>query len=247
MATAPETELQKVEAVVSKVWTFDKTHIVLIICLFVALLGGFYLYDSKRADKANAAAAQAQEIAQVQDKTNQQVQALTLAQLAALQQSNLNLQNEVASLEATVASRNASLNKQQNALPAATAPQIVSQWQILVPEGTIAYDPANALFSLDRPAAQETVKQLLSVPVLTQDNADLAKSVSDLKTEVSNDDAALKTEIGAHQSDIKTCTEDKAALNATIVQIKADAKKSKWHWFGIGYVAGFISRMLLVK
>ena len=67
-----------------KVWTFGKSHLVLTLALVAALIGGVYLFESKRADVADAKAAASQALAQQQDAENAKVQAANAAQIAQL-------------------------------------------------------------------------------------------------------------------------------------------------------------------
>lgn len=242
--TTIEKDVKAVYTDAKKVITFGLSHIILITLLAASICFGVYLYDSKRADRADAAASQAQTIAQIQDKTNVQIQSQTLSTLSAIQQQNVLLQQQVVALEATLSQRDQALVTSQKNVQNLTPLALSTQW------GQVAQEPAPGIdkdgnFLVALPLARKSVDALLAVPILTQDSADLTKQVTDLNKVVTNDNTALQSEITAHQSDVKTCTDDKTALNAQIVKVKADAAKSKRIWGIVGFVLGTIVRSII--
>lgn len=221
---------------IKKVWTFGISHLVLVGLLCVALIGGVYLYDSKRADKADAQAA----ISAVQAKQQEQVN-------AQLQQQNVQLQAIVAADKVQQEQTAAALIAASEALKAATAKQVASvptltpsalaiQWGQLAQEPTPAIDTSGD-FQVSLPLAQKSVVALIQVPSLEKQNQQLTDAnVAQTKATV-DADKQLDSEKTAHTSDNTTCTTDKKALNDQIGQLKADNKKRNLKWFLTG---GFV-------
>ena len=234
-----QTELQKGEQIISKVWTFDKTHVVLIVTLFLSLLGGVYLYDSRRAVQADARAAIAEATGQQADAANIKNQAALAAQLQALQDQNANLSKEVSSLEVTMATRDVALARQQQTVTNLPPIQIASKWQDLIAvPGSVAV--TNNGYSVTTPGAVATVQALMSVDTLKKDKADLQTENKDLTQKAANSDAALGVETKAHQADNSTCKQDLATAAAVLKKTKADARRSKFRWFFAGLVTGIV-------
>ena len=247
-------DLQNIEKDVEKVFSFGASHLVLIILLGISLLGAFYLFDSRRTQAADQRAAiaqlkeqQAESTAASADKNNQTLQAQVNQQMAALNARSMQLQQEVASLTQAIATRDSTLKAQTTQIVTLAPPALATQWGAAATEPAPSID-ASGNFLVPLSLAQKSMSALITIPVLTQDKADLQSQVDNQKQIISNDANTLALERQAHQSDNATCTVDKTALGAQIdnlkaqnAKTKADARKSKFKWFGAGYVAGFIT------
>src|ERR1700752_1444987 len=136
-----ETEIQKIEADVKKVFSFGLSHLVLIGLLMAAMCASIYLYDSRRADQADSRAALAETTAQLEEKQNAAVQQQNEQTLQAVQQSNLLLQQQVAALIAATQQRDANLLKDQVIVKTMTPPVLATKW------GEVANDNPPAIDS----------------------------------------------------------------------------------------------------
>jgi hypothetical protein len=206
----------------------DKQHIILYVCLALALLGGTYLIADRRAETARTEAAVAKaQLAQVQS-ANTAFQAQVSAQISQLQASNQALEAQLAQrtiTEKSIPTQNGSLN----------ATQTASGIQVAT-GGKDGEATTNGQFiQLDLPLGQQALSALQLVPLLQKDKADLTM-------EVSNDEKALDLEKQSHQSDLKT---DEAKLNACQADLKAvnhSLLRTRLRWFAAGIVVGFIGR-----
>lgn len=195
-----------------------KTHLILLAIVAGSIYGGIYLVESKIADHDKQMAT----IYQVQ---NQQFQAQIKEEIDALKEQNTQLSQALATrqvVEVKLPTQNGSLTATQAAQEIskstkANPGQVVSQGDTVV---------------LDLPTARDLTTMAQLVPLLQADKADLTKQLSN-ETKIYND------EVSAHQKDNQT---NAVALTAC----KADARKGKLKWFGIGYVAGFLTRTILV-
>lgn len=245
--TGPTNELRVLEKDIKAAWRFGASHLVLILCLAVALIGAVYLWDSKASDRADAKAALANALSAQKDKDNAVLQKVNADQQAQFARQNAALQSEVSSLASAVAKRDATFQIQAAAVPTLAPPALAIEWGKAASEPAPAVDTSgNALVPL--PLAQKSVIALGLVPVLQQDKKDLQASLDKDAQVISNDGAALGKEQAAHFSDSVACTADKNTLKADLEQAKADARKGKIRWFlygvgaGIGATVAFILR-----
>lgn len=226
--------LTTVEADIKKVWTFGKSHLILTLALVAALVGGMYLFESKRADVADAKAAASQALAQQQDAENAKIQAANAAQIAQLIQVETQLATQLQTLQTQYAALAA--QRQQSATVVAQLPAAAVQGDLETKLGGPLSDPdvlrKDDAIVTDYPLVEDQLK----VETISVSNLD--DQVVTLKTE-------FTTEQASHASDNATCKVDKQTLNDTIGKVKADARKSKFKWFLGGYIAGFISGKIL--
>lgn len=243
------TELQNVETTVAtdakKVLTFGLSHLVLICMLAGATCFGFYEYDNRRAQAADAKAAIAVAEGKQADADNIKYQASTAAQIIALQQANAELSTQYASIMNAMAARDAALAKQQQVIAAMPPTELAETWEQAIKIPNSVTPSPNGTYSVTQPAAVATVQALNSVATLTKDKADLQTSNELLNTKLDHDDAAFALEVSSHTADNTTCTADKKALNDTISKNKSDYKKSRWHWLAAG--AGIVATLFLIK
>ena len=209
-----------------------KTHIVLLAIVVALAFGGVYGVESLISNHDAKQAAQYQALAQQQAVQNAEFQKQTANQLLVLAQQNAQLEQQFSQIVTVLAQREATEKKlpqvNQN-LSAAEAAKTLG--------GTVQGD--NVV--LDLPLARTLVTDVQLVPLLQQDKTDLEKQNGLLQTEVANGVQALNLEREAHASDNSANAATIKARDAEIVAIKAECRKSKLKWFGIGYVAGFLS------
>ena len=221
-----------------------KAHERLLIILAVLAVGirGWDGWLDKSATDAKTQAAVAAQSAQAAKTAVDQQAALMAQQIAQFNQRETLLEQEKTSLVAALASRDAASSKRVTDVTAPKTPtqaiQDLSTTYTLSAPVTVTADGA------DVPTAdlqQFTVAKI---------EGDTAKSdLVDTQKELADTTASLKNAtdvIGGFQTqvsdlnvlnakDAKQCDADKKVL-------KAEARKSKWHWFLTGLIAGFVGR-----
>ncbi len=167
------------------------------------------------------------------------MQKQTLDAISALTQQNQILASQVAGLQQTINARDAALVQLQSQVKNMQPPALVAEWPKYVKQGLVTAQVDGV--HLDIPAAQDTLSQLESLPVLQADKQNLSDAGQKLSQELVNsseqltqEQKALKSEQDSHVADNAACVADKKAL-------KADARKSKSKiaaiFLGIGIVA----------
>jgi len=230
---ANPTEVQKIETDVVKVYSFTKSHLVLVALLAVAIFGCVHLYDARQADKADATAATSAAIAKERDAQNTQLQqqnALLQAQLAA---NEAQQEQTAAALIAAAKAIQSQSAAQVAKIPTLTPPALAIQWGQIAQEPAPAIDAAG-MFQVPLPLAQKSVVALLEVPSLTAQNQKLTDANTALSGALSDSDKQLDSEKAAHLGDNQTCAADKKALNDEITKVKKDARRRsiKYMLFG---------------
>lgn len=207
-------------------------HLLLYVLLGLALLGGVYLFVSKRADIAEAKA-QAAETALAIEKDH----STQLANLYAVNQAQRDKDNTT--FMQTISQLKAQTQVQivhDKALP---APDLGHRIETITgfKQGTIALDPSQNLI-VPLPLAVDIVVRL------DQGLAD-AQTVTQQAGIITNQAATIKDQTAI-------IAEDKTVLAAQIKtdglelsSCKASARKGKLKWFGIGYATGFASAIIL--
>ena len=214
----------------------------LIIALFAA--GVVYEIDSlvSRLDAANASKYQSVLVTQAAEtKTLQQ-------QLAADSVANAvrdaGYQKTISQLSQSIAIRDANVKKQQavdNTLDAATAAQRLA---LQTKAGLGEVNVSGNQVILDLPITRVVVSDLDSIPVLQSDLADTKSQLTaqvaltgDAKKEATDAESVVASQTVQLADSAKSCTAQVAALKAT-------ARKSKFRWFGAGFIVGFVSGVL---
>jgi DNA repair exonuclease SbcCD ATPase subunit len=126
-----------------------------------------------------------------------------------------------------------------------TAPQVVADLQPKLRAGTATLLADGV--KLDVPAARDVDEQITeganAKTDLATTQADLAKETT-IAGNAQADLATAKTAISAEQA---KNTDQVKACAAEVATVKAEARKGKMKWFVIGYVSGFLTRVLTVK
>jgi hypothetical protein len=225
-STATQTWLQKHERIVL-------TFIVLSFGIY-----GFNHWLDKSADVANQKALVAQQAAAQSKSVADQALAQLAQQQATFNQAEQARATEMASLVAAIASRDAVTVTRVKAVeqpktPTQAVTDVQSNYTLPVPI-TVTSDGA------DVPTAD------LQVFTVTKINADTCQSdLQDTRTELAstttglNRAAALLAEQDTTITDLRgEIAKDDAAHVAEVKQLKADARRSKWHWFLAGFLTG---------
>jgi len=233
-------------------WFFTPAHLILSGLLVLAVLGGVYLFESKRAGIADARAAAQTEITKIAEKAA----ADSEAKNAILQLQNKATLDTLSAANAQLAAANAQLQAANKRLAVALAAQQkvdatlpptdqAARWSKIVPQATVAVTPTG--FALDAASGLATLQTLEEIPVdrqtIINDNATIAK---DLEIH-QNDAAALDSEKKAHASDVANDAMKYMALQAENKKLKDDfdaykthARKNYIKAFFVGVVVGVI-------
>jgi hypothetical protein len=223
-----------------KLLAFGTSHLILIIACFLSLLGSIYLYDSRRAERAEMQLAAAQTQAKIVDNQNQVLQAQTQQQITALAQQNQALQVQIQALSTAIAQRDARLVQSQQNILTLPPTQLAEQW------GAAAQEPAPVLdtqghFLVTLPLAQKSLSALETATTLQADKQDLDNELDKQRTIANNSIEQLSKEQSAHSSDINACKVDKDTLQSQITALKASARRSKLRWGVGGFLAGALT------
>jgi len=213
-------------------WAWIKTHLILL--AFAATLSVGAVYGVLYIQTSERAAAEQRQAVIVDALTaqNKVIQQQSAQQIAALNQQNQLLEAQIQQITAALAKRQVievNVPKQNATL---TAAQVATQL------GGVAQGD-DVLLPLSNAQSVLTAVQL--VPLLQQDKVDLTASNGLLKNEVTNAQSALDLERKAHTSDNTTSAATIKLRDDTISTLHEDIRKGRLKWFGIGYVAGFLS------
>jgi hypothetical protein len=251
-------EIKKIEQ--KAVAWFDLKHLIMLAVIVVFFFAISWLWAdhvSRGADLAAAVASEkakaADERAAAAEKTNAVFQQQTAQQIQVLVSQNQALQSQVSGLLSAIASRDAELRKQQQAVVSMAPPERAETWNRLI-ELPGSVKPSADGYSVTEAGALTTIQELQRVPVLAANVKDLTASVAKLQENVANDAVQFDLERKAHDSDKSACSVqlgakdlDLAAKDAEIKKVKADAAKAKRKWFFVGAIFGEVARIFITK
>lgn len=227
------------DTVISKDWTWIKTHLALLAVVIILAVGSVYFIEKVIADHDHERAIELQSIAQQIAQQNQTLQQQTKAQIDSLTQTNLALQQEIGSLANAIATRDSQLQKTQQQVPTLTPDQLSAEWSTRIKNaGKITPTPNG--YTADQAAAVATVQALESVPVLEQDKHDLQTANANLTNQVANSESKYDLEVKAHVSDNTSCQADLKSANAQLKDVKAQNRKRNIILAIIGFAAGVV-------
>lgn len=218
-----------------------KSHLLAIIVVALLIFGGVYGVDSliERHDARTDSKYTAILDAQVKQTATLQQQLTTDEAAWSKLQAQLIAQN--ATLAKEIESRNTQLATQIKAdatLSAVqVAAQLVEQTKTTASDITVNGDS----ISLDLTSARVITQDLDTLPVV---QANLANTQTQLKNETTiatNAQSDATNEKAIIVSQTSQLADQTKACNAQIASVKAQARKSKFKWFGLGFVAGFFS------
>jgi hypothetical protein len=231
-----------IEQEARKVLSYGLSHLIMLIACALLLVGSVYLYDSRRADQADARAALAEAKAKFTQDQNTTVQAQTQEQIAALAEQNKVLQSQVGALASSIEARDAQLAQRQAQITTLPPSDLAQEW------GAAAQEPAPGLdsqghFLATLPLAQKSLAAFEAEKALAVDKQDLTQELQGQHAIADNNAAALGKEQAAHLSDQNACTASKAALQAEVKKAKTDARRSKLRWAAGGFISGVLAML----
>ena len=218
------------------VWV--KSHVITLALTAVIVVGSVYGVLAIQSNARSESAQQQAAVVAAITASNASLQASTKQQVDTLVQANLALSNQVQQLTTALAKRQVievNIPKQNATLSAA---EVATQLGGAAQGNDVVLPLSNA---------QSVLTAVQLVTLLQKDKSDLQATNGLLQTEVSNGVQALSLEKTAHKSDndANAAIIKGDALNLSAC--KADARKGKMKWFFIGYVSGFLTRVLTVK
>jgi ATP-dependent Clp protease ATP-binding subunit ClpA len=195
--------------------SLDHKHIVAFALSALLALGLVYTIEARIADKAQSKADAAEARATLIADQNKEFQASVQQQLNALSAANASLSSALASQK----QKDAQLKPEELGNRLADLAGIKHEEVQTLPTGS---------FQLTADAVLQSALKLEEVPVLTQ--------------QLGNANKALDLEKQAHNSDNVSGAASLAACKADLSATKAQARRSKLKWLGVGVVIGFIGR-----
>ena len=222
---------------------FFQTHERLLIIIVVGglLFMGWNKWLDKSAMDAKLQAAVAQQIAQVQRDADAKIAASVAQQTALFNQAQVQHEQEIASLVAAVASRDAASYKQvKQVKQSTTTPEAVADLNA-------AYKNLPSPLTVDEAASvpladlQQFTIAAIERDTVKADLSDTKKQLDSTTTQLDSAvslDTALQGQVTGLQAEIKT---NDAAAKKELDSCKADARKGKMTWFKRGFIVGFVA------
>jgi chromosome segregation ATPase len=209
------------------------------------LWGGVYGVESIIANHDAKTEAKYSQILATQTTLTQAIEAKLAADEVGWAQQNAALKDANDNLASSMAARDQQINSLIAKIGQMNPPQLQADIQPKLRKGQATALPDGV--KLDTPAAQDVDAQITEG---ANAKADLAATQSQLANQTAI--AANATQDAKETHTALTAEQDKNAAqvkscDATIASVKADARKSKAKWFLIGYVSGFLTRVLTVK
>src|ERR1700677_3117585 len=224
----------------------DPKHLVLLGLLVIALLGGTYLWESKRADVAEAKAEVATQVAQVareasassaiQNAANQEQAKEVEAAMVAANQQLITANSQLTKANTQLASQ---LALQQKADAAMTPTQQSARWSQLVPTAVVT--PTSVGFTIDANGGLLTIQDLEKINTDATTIANFEKEVANDEQEITNTQASLKAEQAAHQSDLANSQKQLTTAQDDLKQTKAEFVAYKHHARKMYIIIGVLS------
>lgn len=238
-------ETVKKDVTEAKSWLLAHERLI----IFGLLLGFAAFFGDKilthEAQKDAIAASQAQQALTIQQEQNKTLAAQVAQQQIQYQALASQVASQNAQLAQAVQTRTAALKTQQQAIQTLPVPAVVDRWAQLtgVKPSEMTPTPDGVLITPE--AARTTVSQLEEVPVLRANLADTEAQKANLTTQLS----AANDLNGKLTEQVKGLTveiaDTKKADAAELKAERAKSRKSKLKLFGLGYVAGFVSGVVV--
>ena len=220
-------------------WQWILKHLVILAIAACLVVGGVYFVDSEIAKHDAATEARYSLVLQQQIATTKAVEDKLDADTAQHALEAQAYQQQIAADQVAMKQRDDLMKVLIAKIGTMTAPQVVADLQPKLRQGTATV--LNDGVKLDLPAARDVDAQITeganAKADLTTTQANLAKETT-IATNATADLATAKTAIAAEQT---KNTDQVKACAAEVATVKAQARKGKLKWFGIGYIAGFIS------
>lgn len=230
-------------------WIQRHERIVVIAMVLIAGSFGFSKWLDKSAMDATSKAAVAQQVAAVQHDADLKIAAAVAQQTTLFNQERQAREQEMASLVAAIASRDAaSNNRVKNVLAPKETPAVLADlWAAY--SDVDGFDPApitpDGKIAFSVPVVQQFTATRLKLDTVTADLADTKKELDVTQQGLVGATAlvtSLQGQVTGLQTELKT---QGAASQAEIALVKAKARKSKMSWFKGGFVLGFVSGLFV--
>lgn len=232
---------------------FLRAHERILIIVFSVLVGLYFsgrvltaweLYSQRSDNLAHAAL-------QANVATANQIADSNAKQAADYKVLTLQLADSNRALSASQYKRDTSTQTQQTVDRTLPPNELATRWATLLkiaPE-SIQVEPGGKdgpdALVITPAGARETVVQLENIPTLQADLRDERAIAANKDTQITSlvgINGGLNKQVDAlnvvNTSEVQACTADKNLL-------KAQARKSKLRWFGVGFVTGFVARQVL--
>lgn len=222
-------------------WSWLVQHAIFAISIGCLIVVSIYTIEGIIAKHDAATASRDQAQLNVQIEQNHALIAEAQAKDVLLQQTIAALSAANAQLGAMQKARNTQLAVEVQANATLSAQQAADKLTQQTKAAPGEITASNNNVTIDLPITRNIVTDLDTLPVVQANLVDTQKQL-DNETQIAvaaqNDVVAQKAQVDGLNKQIadaqKTC-------KAQIASVKADARKSKLKWFGLGFVAGFIT------
>jgi hypothetical protein len=232
-------------ATIQKDWSWLISHLILLAVVGLLVTGAVYGTESLIAKHDAARSTQFAQILATQAAETKTLQQQFAADELASAVRDAQYQQTIAQLSKSIQVRDANAQKQQqtdatlDAVSAAS--RLATQTGAKPGEVTVAED--NVI--LDLPITRNIVASLDSLATIEADLQDTKNELTaqtgltaDANTKLADADKVIASQTTQLADSTKAC-------QAQISAVKAEARKSKFHWFIGGYIAGFVSAKIL--
>jgi DNA-binding transcriptional MerR regulator len=140
-----------------------------------------------------------------------------------------------------IVKRNADLSKQQAEVPKLQPSELAQLWSQSVAVGVGEVSPTPTGYEVTPKAAIATVQALNAGATAVQNLQDEQAKNVNLQKDVDSGSALIaqgKIAVNGLQLELK---DQQKSCDTQLTAVKADARKSKLRWFGLGFVAGYIT------
>ena len=224
---------------------YIKHHIALLVIVALLIFGGVYGVESLIASHDVANAVKYEQILQEQQKQTAVLQAQLETRETEWQAQNQAALATIQKLSSGITQRTQQLDqtKQQNATLTTSqlSDKLTHQTGANPGEITATADTIN----IDLPTAIHIADRFDEYQTLTLNYADVQTQLSQEKTIAANLQQDVTDTKGVVTAKDVELADQKKSYEAQISQVKADARKSKARWFGLGVIVGFIGRTIL--
>lgn len=240
MATTPETKSSIFN--LSADWTWIIQHAFLLILAAALAVGSVYYVEGLIAKHDAATEARYSQVLTQQTAQTSLLEAQLKTDENNWTQLSTQLNAQNAADQQQISARDAQITQLLTKISQMQPPQIVADLQPKLHAGTATILPDGV--KLDTPAARDVDAQMTQGAAA---EADLTTTKSELTNETTLAVEASKnlTEAnGALAAEQKKNVDQVAACTAEVNTVKAQARKGKLKWFGIGVVVGYLGRVL---
>lgn len=218
-----------------------KHHLILLAVIIIFFFGGVYFVVHLLANNTAANNAQWQQVLAV---TEQHVQTLE-SKLTDDEKARANVQAQqqaiISQLATAIAQRNAAVDKQTKIDATLSASEIATRLSQLsqAKVGEITAQGDNIV--IDLPIGRTVMASLDLLPVVQADLADTQQQLAGETTIASSANAMIEEQKMVIDSINQLAAIQQKATAATVSDLKAQARKSKLKYLGVGYIAGLLS------